>query len=223
MLSISNILSIRLFCDTLFIMKIFQIIINYYTKEVAFFNKELKLFFHASWLCFLIGTISAITYYQIDKESSMRIFMEILKSFKENGLDSLESELLFIKIFFNNLQVALIMLFLSTIPFLPLSLFLCLSNGFMLGLVGSIFYEKTFDVEQLLMSLLPHGIIELPIIFYTSAVGILIWKKIALSLFNKGSEVNINFFDLIKRVCFILIPLLLLAAFIESFITPLFI
>lgn len=93
------------------------------------------------------------------------------------------------------------------------------SNGFILGIVG---YEAVQRLGWLYLAagILPHGIIELPVVLVSIAIGFRLGYLLALSILREkadlSSEIRIAFHFLIRRVT----PLLLLAAVIETFITP---
>lgn len=172
---------------------------------------------------FLLGIIIAIIVFHGNEKEATEIVKKIAESLKEKGLNNLSPEMLSIKIFLNNIEVALLILFLSLIPFIPIAPIICLSNGLILGLVISVFYSTTNNIGLLTAAILPHGIIELPIIFYTTSLGVTIWKEINCSILNRPNSNKITFKKLSYSILFIIIPGLLVASLIESFITPLLI
>ncbi|OKY79060.1 MAG: putative membrane protein [Candidatus Methanohalarchaeum thermophilum] len=107
-------------------------------------------------------------------------------------------------------------------------------SGIFLGIppIGSLFYNGyiiglarllTEDLRTLLLGILPHGVIELPALAIAGAIGIkigidsikLITKKITLKKFSSNLK---KYLKIITG----LLPLFILAGFIEIFITPLF-
>lgn len=100
-----------------------------------------------------------------------------------------------------------------------LPLLVATNNGFILGIVG---YEVVQKLGWLYLAagILPHGIIELPVILVSIAIGFRLGYVLALSILREKAdltrEIRIAFHFLIRRVT----PLLLLAAAIEAFITP---
>jgi stage II sporulation protein M len=197
-------------------------ILSFYKEEVKKFKELFLPNFYFSVGIFLIGAIIAVMYYINDPEGSIRIVKEIAASMDKKGLDEDNSLLLAIKIFSNNVQVALLILFLGLIPLIPIGLLVCLSNGAILGIVAMVFYGLTHDPLLLSASLLPHGMIELPIIFYTAAISMVITKKVTNAILNRKDPVKITFKEMALTLFAVIIPLLMIAALIESFITPLF-
>ncbi len=131
----------------------------------------------------------------------------------------------FLFIFFNNTikSIAVIFLgfFLGVLPVIFL-----LVNGMVLGYVYLIILEGGGSLGQLLVGILPHGIIELPIIIIACAYGLklgaIVWISI-FQMFTPDSKSKGQVSAFIKKslplVVFITIALLIAAA-IESTITP---
>ncbi len=93
------------------------------------------------------------------------------------------------------------------------------SNGFIIGILINV----SLAARGLLFigaAILPHGLIEVPMVLLSAAIGLRLGREVISSL--KGDKVDISY-EFKKSVRFYLrwiMPLLLLAAAIESFITP---
>lgn len=92
-------------------------------------------------------------------------------------------------------------------------------NGLVIGLVTSE-VEKIKGISFALAAILPHGIVEIPMVLLSAAIGFRIGYETVKKLRGQGSVKRelirgINFF--IKRI----LVFLLLAAIIEAFLTPL--
>jgi len=93
------------------------------------------------------------------------------------------------------------------------------SNGFLLGIVGYAAVQKA-GFLFLTAGILPHGIIELPVVLVSIAIGFRLGYLLALTLAKEkvdlSGETRIAIHFLLRWVA----PLLFLAAAIETFITP---
>jgi stage II sporulation protein M len=93
------------------------------------------------------------------------------------------------------------------------------SNGFMLGLVSYSVLQKE-GLPYLLAGILPHGIIELPTVLVSIALGFRLGYVLIMAALGERAdlrgEIEVAVHFLIRWV----MPLLLLAAAIETFITP---
>jgi stage II sporulation protein M len=71
-----------------------------------------------------------------------------------------------------------------------------------------------------ILSILPHGVVELPTVILSAAIGVKLGQVVFLSLLGRKPNIIEEFFNGMRTFfCFIL-PLLLLAALIEVYITP---
>ena len=91
-------------------------------------------------------------------------------------------------------------------------------NGFLLGLVAHHVYRVRGPLFVLL-TILPHGVVELPTTLLSAAIGV----RLGYSLINRlrggrglTGEVKRGLALFLKRI----LPLLLVAAVIEAFVTP---
>jgi stage II sporulation protein M len=91
-------------------------------------------------------------------------------------------------------------------------------NGFIIG--ATIFEVKTLlGLPFALMVLLPHGIIETPSFLISCAIGFHLGNELLSRIKGKG-EIGIEFKTGMKFFLLRILPLLFLAAFVESYVTP---
>ena len=70
-----------------------------------------------------------------------------------------------------------------------------------------------------LAALLPHGIIEIPAMTLSSAIGLYLGYCVLLSLFGRRMDVAREILDSARMFVVWILPMLLVAAFIESYVT----
>lgn len=164
--------------------------------------------------------------------------MPIIEDFNQNP----EPSNLMLLIFSNNLRAAMSMLLLGIVFFIvPLSSLWI--NGLMVGYVVKMAQLEGASVgEMVVFGLLPHGVVEIPAVILAGGIGaflgfrLLVWifgrGQLLSHLFgNQGKSVgdfwNEDTLPILKRrfagvvaLVFALFVLLLIAAFIEGFITP---
>jgi len=121
-------------------------------------------------------------------------------------------------IFLNNLRVAILSIILG--PTIVIPSLIIMVNGFVLGLVASLAIGSGADIITVVLAILPHGIFELPALIYSAVVGteLGLWI-IQKFFFKKGRSVEEVLIGLLFSITIIVI-LLLIAAFIETFVTP---
>jgi stage II sporulation protein M len=127
--------------------------------------------------------------------------------------------LLFLIIFINNAIKALGLVFLGILLGVPPLLFVGL-NGYILGSVGSAL-ESVKGWRYVIASVVPHGVIEIPIILLAAALGLTVGMESLKWLARRESRVKSQLSDCLKVYLRWILPGLAAAAIIEAFVTPL--
>ena len=91
-------------------------------------------------------------------------------------------------------------------------------NGALLGIMAFLYLQES-SLPVFFIGIVPHGIIEIPILLLTSAMGFKIGKKAFRKLLKKEEGLKKEISLAFKFFFKILIPFLILAAIIEVFIT----
>jgi stage II sporulation protein M len=135
-----------------------------------------------------------------------------------NPLESIGVLPLLLFIFLNNAIKCLLAIVMGVFLGLPPLLFLCF-NGIAVGLLSSALVPEV-GLSVIIASLAPHGIIEIPILIFTSALGLSIGAETLKFLTRQGSMTKIQlFYGLRLYFKWVLIGLLL-ASLVEVFVTP---
>lgn len=126
---------------------------------------------------------------------------------------------IFIFIFFNNSVKSLLSMLLGVV-FGIIPVLFVLFNGYLIGVVISVF-SKNLGIWKILLMLIPHGLLEIPAIIVACSYGL----KIGVTVAKKIIGENVSVFEEIKKAleiyAKIVLPILLTAAFVETYITPL--
>ncbi|NJF24511.1 stage II sporulation protein M [Thermococcus sp. Bubb.Bath] len=172
------------------------------------------------WRIFLVMTaiflgftlVGAIVVY-LSPDLAGKFTAEIAKTLLSKvGRDSFGFRL-FVGIFFNNAGAATTAYALGVL-FGIVPVLIVAFNGLMLGVVTTyLVHSGAISVQRVLLAILPHGIIEIPAILLAATSGVLLYKAL---LRGGGKEMAMKSLKLYA----ISIGMLLLAAFIEAFITP---
>jgi stage II sporulation protein M len=92
-------------------------------------------------------------------------------------------------------------------------------NGAALGVVLSLSTQSR-GLWVSLMSVLPHGVLELPAVFLGTAIGIMMGASVARKLFAKSDvRIAIELGRAFKFFCSVIVPLLFVAALVETYVT----
>jgi stage II sporulation protein M len=155
--------------------------------------------------------VGYLTPYQYQQE----IVKKLLTYF--SPLQSSTQLQVFIKIFLNNYISTLLTLLLGLLFGIGPVIFLII-NGYTIGNLIS-FASSKVSIYIIGLAIIPHGIFEVPAVLIAASYGL--WCE------NSKFRYKDSFLDdfplPIKRYINIVIPLLLIGAFVEAYITPLII
>ncbi len=187
-------------------------------KDDIAYLKSIRVFIGISVLIFAATIVMG--YYAAQMNSDLAASM--LKEFGMlKWITQLPLPLIMVIIFLKNL-LSCIMSVLLGLGLAIVPLLVDTSNGFLLGVVLYNVLHKE-GLLYFLAGVVPHGIIELPTVLMSIGIGFRLGYLLALTFFgekaNLSEEVKIAIHFLIRWVT----PLLLLAAAIETFITPIII
>jgi stage II sporulation protein M len=144
-----------------------------------------------------------------------------LESLQESAkvLASLGPVTFLIVIFLNNAIKCLLIIVLGVILCLPPVIFVCF-NAALIGALAA-FLGTQIGYTTVVAGLLPHGIIEIPALLVSAALGLSIGVEVWKMIFRQRSRVKEQLKYGLRIYARWLILALLVAAIIEVFVTPL--
>ncbi len=165
---------------------------------------------------FILSIILGMLFADITENTAQNFVNQTFQQFKFVG--NLKHYELFAFIFANNSLKAFASMILGIgLGIVPV-LFVAL-NGITIGMVVVIVGGK-MGILSILALLAPHGILEIPALLLSSSYGL----DLGVATFKrlKGEEIDLNLvlLNCLKRFAKIPLPMLLIAAFIETYITP---
>lgn len=121
-------------------------------------------------------------------------------------------------IFLNNAVKTLVAILLGTVLGIVPGFFL-LANGVALGVALSLSIQAR-GVWLSILGLLPHGILELPAVFLGTSIGLMLGIQLIKRLCGRSATTMMSELGCAFRFyCTVIVPLLLLAALVEAFVT----
>ncbi|MDD5472914.1 MAG: stage II sporulation protein M [Candidatus Methanoperedens sp.] len=122
-------------------------------------------------------------------------------------------------IFLNNAFKSLLALVLGVgLGIIPL--FFVAGNGIVIGMLSDVVLRQK-GVLFVLAALVPHGIIEVPMILISSGIGLRLGYVMYLSIRGAKTDIKQEFMQGIMFYIKVVMPLIFVAAVIETFVTPL--
>lgn len=176
-------------------------------------NNILSFTIFSAILFFLFAIAGYLAAYS-NPQGAAKIVEQLNISF--GFVEKLSPLLTFLFIFINNAVKALVIMLLGFL-FGVVPIFFLVLNGYVAGVVIYVIVSAE-GVGKVIAGLLPHGIFELPAIFIAAGYGL--WLGIRFYKFLRYNEgMGEAFRFSIKKYIKIVVPLLLLAALAETFLT----
>ena len=144
-------------------------------------------------------------------------FLALFKDTVMEGITGDPPAVLCVKIFLNNLQACLL-LFLGGASLGVATLFILSTNGLIIGSIIEAVREKQ-GIELILAAIVPHGIFEIPSFILSGALGFLLAKALHDEWHGIG-DASSSAAQYGRIFVVFILPLILLAAVVEAFITP---
>ncbi len=122
-------------------------------------------------------------------------------------------------IFLNNALKSLIAIITGVaLGFIPL-IFVA-GNGMLIGMLVNIILKEKGSIF-VITALLPHGVIEIPMVLISASIGLRLGHGMYLSIKGENNNIKSELKQGLEFYMKWVAPLLLLAAIIETFVTPL--
>lgn len=157
-------------------------------------------------------------------EQAQAIVESFMAEVQQSGLVDENGSISLAALFGNNLQATLTATVMGFVPFVFLPVFSLALNGAVIGAVLALSGAMGMKTGQVvLLGLLPHGIFEIPAIMLGVAMGLYLCRQMNGTLRKRPRTPRIE--AVLPHLCrvtvFGVVPLLVAAAVIETFVTPL--
>jgi stage II sporulation protein M len=170
----------------------------------------------------------------------MKALELVVKALEDIRLEG-SAPLLALSLFYHNARASLVPILAGFVPFLFLPILDPLLNGGVIGLLVSVARHQHLDVPRLVLTqILPHGVFELTAVLYVTSLGMYLsagmGKKAVIAWKDRMGTAPGNPLDscaepvaagpaslarnIVRSFVLVVLPLLLVAAAIEGFVTP---
>ncbi len=186
-------------------------------QEQSRYLRELGPYCIAGILLLLTGAVCGVAISTYAPEVSGAILGALGQFIKR--LLGLPKPYLALTIFLNNSLKTLAVLVLGILGGI-LPLVFLFGNGLVIGIVLHASAQSR-ELPALVAAILPHGLFELPAVLLGASIGLMLGVRAIQRTFGRGEEKITG--ELARGFRFflvVIVPLLLLAALIETFITP---
>lgn len=198
-------------------------IFDEYKKIKPFYQKELKRIFILLTIAFFVICIVTGIFLYNNQDIANHLFMEIKKLLLSKDVLNDAGTISVSSLIANNLLVSFISILTGVIPFFFLPVFSLLLNAGMIGVVFGAMPITSSSVLFLMMGLVPHGIFEITALLLSLTLGVYLCKEMCLRVIGKKREISNTqmIFHIVRIYLLVIVPLMIIAGFIETYITPL--
>lgn len=173
---------------------------------------------YALLMAFIFFVFLGVGYYSASSFPSMAETLRESFSSRFASIMTLNPLFIMFTIFLNNAFLSLLFLVLGlALGILPV-IFIAF-NGYVVGVIVYLIAQER-GMFFILLGLLPHGILELPMVFLSAGIGLRLGYQVFSALIGRPTQIKSEFKEGLTFYFHWILPLLLVAAIIETFITP---
>ncbi len=192
-----------------------------YKKTFHFIGKDMRWIVLGTVVIFIALIVLTDLFFMKHTDMMTQLLQEFQETLKDIAPDGTISAPL---LFLNNLKACLIAMATGLIPFLFIPVLVLGVNAAVMGAVASMYRMAGMSVVSMyLFGILPHGIFELPAILLSISMGLYLCyclvKRICEGRYNRGI-VKEALSNMVRTLLTLIIPLLAIAAVIETYVTP---
>jgi stage II sporulation protein M len=220
-----------------------------YREEGAAWRGHYRKYFKYAARALGLGFVAGYVFFSLWPAQEKRALAFVVQSLKDIPLQA-SPLVLALTLFYHNARASVVAVAAGVVPFLFVPILDPLLNGGVLGLLVSVAKHQHLAVPRLILTqILPHGVFELTAVLYATAVGLYLsaamGRKVRAAWLKRRTRKDIAppttapevleanperaavglsespAQNVVRSFVLVVLPLLLVAAFIEGFITPL--
>ena len=194
-------------------------------SEWNWIKKTLRIPFLFLISLFLIAALFTHIFLVLHPEAAQKLFSLMAKILQQKIPVREPGFPLFLAILKNNLQASFLMFASGIVPFLFIPAFGVLANGAGIGVITAVYQNSGLNPAALLLfGIAPHGLFEIPAFLFSAAMGLHLSIFLFKLIFYPQPMNRPSFLSSLKRTALlwlvIVVPLIVVAALIETFVTP---
>ena len=157
----------------------------------------------------------------INKDLSANIMDWFAQQVAQLGVVSIDGKFSVIALFFNNSRSMANAILLGFIPFIYFSAISLGTNAMLIGLFAAVYVNEGKSLLTYLCGILPHGIFEIPALIIALSCGFYLCETVT-DYFRSREKgiVSQAIRNILPVYLCIILPLLLLSAIVETYLTP---
>ncbi|EOS63613.1 stage II sporulation protein M [Oscillibacter sp. 1-3] len=151
-----------------------------------------------------------------------KLVQMMFSTLSSKNLSNESGKISVLALFLNNVQATAFIMLYGLLPFIQLPALALGVNAMMLGVMASWYAAEGISPLAYLAALLPHGVLELPALFLAFGTGLYICGQLTRRCRKDQSARSLWACMTLasQTLLSVLVPLLLIASFVEAYVTP---
>lgn len=198
-----------------------QVLKKIYGDSLEFYRKDFGgTVFTAGWAFAGIVALSFLAS-MLFPDRADGIVEQFAQMLQQSGVSDEGGNIQFFPLLLNNFVAMITSVAYGLIPFIRLPALTLGVNGATLGLFAGYYVHNGISLWAYLVGVLPHGIFEIPALILSAALGLYLCKTVTAALREKKKgAVSAAVTRCGQILVYWILPLLILAAVIETYVTP---
>ncbi len=192
-----------------------------YGNTAAFYRQDLgSVVFTAGW-AFAGIIVLSFAGSLLFPEQADGIVEKFAQMLQQIGASDSSGNIQFFALLLNNLSAMVMATVYGLLPFIRLPALTLGVNGATLGLFAGYYVHQGIPLWKYLVGILPHGIFEIPALILSAALGLYLCGAVSDALLKKPSgSVRAAMGQCGQILLWWVLPLIAVAAVIETYVTP---
>ena len=173
-------------------------------------------------ILFVVCSAAGYVIFALNPSLTNELMKTINEMFSQAGVMDESGGISFFGILLNNWFAMLFSVLYGFLPFVFLPVLSILSNAILLGAMAAYYTISGLSLTLFFAGILPHGIFEIPALLLAVSMGVALCRNIIRRITHSPKGVPMAEFltGLLQTMLLLIFPLILVAAAVESFITP---
>ena len=173
-------------------------------------------------ILFVVCSAAGYVVFALNPSLTNELMKTVTEIFTQSGVISESGGISFFGILLNNWFAMLFSVLYGFLPFVFLPVLSIITNAVLLGAMAAYYTISGLPLTLFFAGILPHGIFEIPALLLAVSMGVALCRNIIRLITRSARAVPMVEFltGLLQTMLLLIFPLILLAAAVESFITP---
>ena len=173
-------------------------------------------------ILFVVCSAAGYVVFALNPSLTNELMKAVTEIFAQSGVVSESGGISFLGILLNNWFAMLFSVLYGFLPFVFLPVLSIITNAVLVGAMAAYYTISGLPLPLFFAGILPHGIFEIPALLLAVSMGVALCRNIIRLITRSARAVPMVEFltGLLQTMLLLIFPLILLAAAVESFITP---